>query len=416
MARKGNIFDRSLQQIDICAGLIGIKGAALEMLRTPMREIAVSLPLRLDDGSLKVFQAYRVQYNDALGPTKGGIRFHPDETIDTIRALAAWMTWKCALLGLPLGGAKGGIICNPKKMSEHELERLSRAYIDKLWPFLGPDKDIPAPDVYTDARVMSWMMDQYSMIRGKNEFGVITGKPLSLGGSRGRDTATALGGMYVLRESAKDMGIDLNSARVAVQGCGNAGYTAAFLAETVFDCTVVAIGDSQGAVYREKGLNVVDVGRHKKETGSVVGLSGSQEISNGELLELDVDILITAALEEVITIENVPGVKAKIVAELANGPTTPEADEILYKMGVTVIPDILCNAGGVVVSYFEMVQNRSLERWSYERVDQRLKKRMIDAYRLTLDASRKHKVDMRQAAYVVALERVARAMRERGWI
>ena len=405
----------SRQQLDSCAGLIGLTGAAMEMLRTPMREIAVSLPVRLDDGSLKVFRGYRVQYNDALGPTKGGIRFHPDETLDTIRALAAWMTWKCALLGLPLGGAKGGVVCNPKEMSENELERLSRAYIDKLWPFLGPDRDIPAPDVYTDAQVMAWMMDEYSMIRGKNEFGVITGKPLSVGGSRGRDTATALGGLYVLSEAARDMDMDLRGARVAFHGCGNAGYSAALLAETMFDCRVVAIGDSRGAIYREKGLKVVDVKYHKEKTGSVAGLPGSRAISNGELIELDADILIAAALEGVITDENAPRVKAKIIAELANGPTTPEADRILYQKGITVIPDILCSAGGVVVSYFEMLQNSSLDYWTADQVDQRLRKRMSDAYNLTLAASRKHKVDMRRAAYAVAVERVARAMKDRCW-
>lgn len=381
-----------------------------------MREIHVSLPVRMDDGSIKVFRGFRVQYNDARGPTKGGIRFHPEETIDTVRALAAWMTWKCALLDLPLGGAKGGVICNPKQMSQGELERLSRSYIDRIWQFIGPEKDIPAPDVYTNPQIMAWMMDEYSKIVGKNQFGVITGKPLGIGGSAGRDDATARGGLYTIREAAKECGIDLRNATVAIQGYGNAGYNAASLCKTLFGSEIVAISDSKGGIFSKKGLDPEAVREHKVKTGSVINFPGTIPISNEALLELDVDILIPAALENVITDSNAPKIKAKIVAELANGPTTPEADDILYKKGVHVIPDFLCNAGGVTVSYFEMVQNFYMYYWEEKEVYERLDKKMTIAYHSVLDASKEYGINMRQAAYVVAVKRVVEAMKLRGWV
>jgi len=410
-----NPFEVAQRQLDECAKILKLDSNVHAMLRVPMRELHVSLPVRMDDGSMKVFQGFRVQYNDARGPTKGGIRFHPDETIDTVRALAAWMTWKCALLDLPLGGAKGGVICNPKEMSQGELERLSRAYIDSIWQFIGPDKDVPAPDVYTNPQIMAWMMDEYSKIIGKNQFGVITGKPISLGGSCGRGDATACGGMFTVREASKVCGIELKKATVAVQGYGNAGYYAAYLAKELFSSKIVAVSDSKGGIFRKEGLDPEKVREHKAKTGSVVNFPNTKRISNEEILELEVDILIPAALENVITKRNGSNIKAKIVAELANGPTTPDADDILYKKGIHVIPDFLCNAGGVTVSYFEMVQNFNMCYWEEEEIRQRLDKKMVTAYHTTLDASKKYRINMRQAAYVVAVGRVVEAMRLRGW-
>lgn len=370
----------------------------------------------MDDGSIKVFQGFRVQYNDARGPTKGGIRFHPAETIDTVRALAAWMTWKCSLLDLPLGGAKGGIVCNPKKMSKGELERLSREYVNQVWQMIGPEKDIPAPDVYTDSQTMAWMMDEYSKIAGKNQFGVITGKPLNLGGSAGREDATARGGLFTIREAAKWLEMDLKGATVAVQGYGNAGYYAASLMRNLFGSEIVAVSDSKGGIFRKEGLDPEAALEHKVKTTSVISFPNTKPVSNEEILELDVDILIAAALENVITEENAKRIKAKILAELANGPTTPEADAILYKNNVHVIPDFLCNAGGVTVSYFEMVQNFYMYYWDKEEVYRQLDKRMTTAYDSTLHVSRRHDIDMRQAAYVIAVERVVEAMKLRGWV
>jgi glutamate dehydrogenase (NAD(P)+) len=413
-----NPFAIAQEQLDNCAKILNLTDDVREVLRSPMRELHVSIPVRMDDGRTKVFKGFRVQYNDAKGPTKGGIRFHPDETIDTVRALAAWMTWKCSLLDLPLGGGKGGVICNPKELSENELERLSRGYIDQIWQFIGPNKDVPAPDVYTTPQIMAWMMDEYSKITGSNEFGCITGKPLCVGGSCGRDDATARGGMFTIREAAKELGIDLSRATVAIQGYGNAGCHAAFLCRELFGSKVVAISDSKGGIYNKDGLDLELACSVKKDTCTVVNFpkEETQKITNEELLELDVDILITAALENVITKENAPNIKAKIIAELANGPTTPEADEILFKNGVHVIPDFLCNAGGVTVSYFEMVQNIGRYCWDVEEVRKRLDDRMTRAYQTVLDTSRAYKINMRQAAYVVAVSRVVEAMKIRGWI
>jgi len=413
---KLNPFEVAQKQLDECVKILKLDPDAHATLQVPMRELHVSLPVRMDDGTIRVFQGFRVQYNDARGPTKGGIRFHPDETIDTIRALAAWMTWKCALFDLPLGGAKGGVICNPKEMSQGELERLSRAYIQAIYQFIGPDKDIPAPDVYTNPQIMAWMMDEYSKIAGKNQFGVITGKPLSLGGSAGRDDATARGGIFILREAVKECGIDLKKATIAVQGYGNAGYYGAYLAKSLLGCKIVAISDSKSGIFTEKGLDPEEVCKYKAKTGSVISFPNTKAISNEELLELEVDILIPAALENVITEKNAPNIKAKIVAELANGPTTPEADDILYKKGVHVIPDFLCNAGGVTVSYFEMVQNSYMYYWDEEEIHQQLDKKITTAYHSVLNVSKKYNINMRQAAYVVAVERVVEAMKLRGWI
>jgi len=369
----------------------------------------------MDDGDVKVFKGFRVQYNDARGPSKGGIRFHPDETIDTVRALSAWMTWKTAVMDLPLGGGKGGIICNPKALSERELERLSRAYIGAIAWIMGPERDIPAPDVYTTPQIMGWMMDEYSKLRGYSTPGAITGKPLSLGGSLGRDDATARGTWFTIREAANVIGLDLSKARVAIQGFGNAGMFAATLGSELFGCRVVAVSDSTGGVYNASGFDYHALRAHKQRTGSVAGFAGGEAVSNGEILEADVDILIPAALESQITPENASHVKARIVAEAANGPTTPEADVVLRRRGVFVIPDFLCNAGGVTVSYFEWVQNQRGMRWELEDVHRRLDRKMTRAFREAFDASRKHDVDMRTGAYCVAVARVAEATRARGW-
>ncbi|MCX7765369.1 MAG: Glu/Leu/Phe/Val dehydrogenase [Candidatus Sumerlaeia bacterium] len=412
---KHSLFEIVQEQLTRSAKIMKLDPNILEILRAPMREIHVSIPVRMDDGSIKVFQGFRVQYNDARGPTKGGIRFHPEETIDTVRALAAWMTWKCALLDLPLGGAKGGVICNPKELSRGELERLSRAYIDRIWLLIGPDKDVPAPDVYTDPQIMAWMTDEYSKLCGKNQFGVITGKPLIIGGSVGRSDATARGGLFTMREAAKVLGLDLGKSTVAVQGYGNAGYHIAYLAHGLLGCKIVAVSDSKGGIYNRAGLDPRAVLEHKLATGSVVDFPNSEPISNEELLQLDVDILFPSALEEVITKENAPYIKARIIGELANGPTTPEADEILHKNNVHVIPDFLCNAGGVTVSYFEMVQNAYMYYWDDKRVYDLLEKKMVEAYYSVLNTSIEYKIDMRQAAYVVALQRLAEAIKVRGW-
>jgi len=415
-AAENNPFEIVKKQVDKCAEILKLDTHITAILKTPQRELHVALPVRMDDGSVKVFQGFRVQYNDARGPGKGGIRFHPEETIDTVRALAAWMTWKTSLLDLPLGGAKGGVICNPKEMSTGELERLCRAYIRAIAPFIGPEKDVPAPDVYTTPQMMAWMMDEYSVIAGKPQFGVITGKPLIVGGSPGRGDATARGGMYTIREAAKALGIKLEKATVAVQGYGNAGYYAARLIQEMFGSRVVAACDSRGGVYCEKGLDPHKAFECKEDTGSVCNFPEGDKITNEEILTLDVDILIPAAIENVITASNAGKIKAKIVAELANGPTTPEADDILFKNGVHVIPDFLCNAGGVTVSYFEMVQNAYMYYWDEAEVYSKLDQRISKSYHAVLETSCQFNINMRQAAYVVAVRRVVEAMRARGWV
>ena len=386
------------------------------MLREPLRELHVTLPVRMDDGSFKVFHGFRVQYNDARGPTKGGIRFHPNETIDTVRALAAWMTWKTAVVDIPLGGAKGGVICNPKELSPGELERLSRAYIRQVGQILGPDNDVPAPDVHTTPQVMAWMADEFSFLRGQNEFGVITGKPLALGGSAGRTNATARGGMYCLLEAAQVLDIPLQGARVAIQGYGNVGSFAHQLMQASCGMKVVAVSEDMGGIYCEEGLDYGEVSAHKAHTGAVVDCPGSSPISNEDLLELDVTVLIPAAIENVITDQNADAVQARVIAELANGPTTPEADQILADKGTYIIPDFLCNAGGVTVSYFEMVQNAYGYYWPPEMVHTRLEKKMTAAFRAVHSGAQEHHVHNRLAAYLVAVTRVAEAMKLRGWV
>ncbi|MGB9757925.1 MAG: Glu/Leu/Phe/Val family dehydrogenase [Candidatus Bipolaricaulaceae bacterium] len=410
-----NPFEIAQRQLDEAAKILGLERGMHELLRWPMREFHVRIPVRMDDGSVRVFEGFRVQYNWARGPCKGGIRFHPEETFDTVRALAAWMTWKTAVVDLPLGGGKGGVVCNPKELSERELERLSRGYIQAIGHYIGPEIDVPAPDVYTNPQIMAWMMDEYEKIVGKSAPGVITGKPLPLGGSAGRGDATARGGMYCIREACKVLGINPKGATCAIQGYGNAGQFAHKLGEELLGLKVVAVSDSKGGIYNPKGLPAEEVIAHKEKTGSVVGFPGAKSITNAELLELSVDILIPAALENQITGANAGRIKAKIVAELANGPTTPEADEILFKNGIYVIPDFLCNAGGVTVSYFEQVQNAMMYYWTQEEVHQKLDQKMTAAFHAVHNSAKEHKVHNRLGAYLVAVQRVAEAVRLRGW-
>jgi glutamate dehydrogenase (NAD(P)+) len=386
------------------------------LLKTPVRELHVSIPVRMDDGTVRTFPGYRVQHNDARGPAKGGIRFHPGVTIDEIRALAALMTWKCALYRLPLGGAKGGVICNPKELSAGELERLSRAFIREIAGFIGPDRDIAAPDVGTNAQTMAWMMDEYSKIVGRTTFGVVTGKPVGLGGSAGRDDATARGGWYVVEEAARDIGMNLGTAAVAIQGFGNVGGNAALLAGPLCGCRVIAVSDSSGGVMNRDGLDILKLMDHKKRTGSVKNSGLGEEITNSQLFGLDVEILIPAALENAITVDNADTIKARVIAEFANGPITAEADDHLRSRGVPVIPDFLCNAGGVVVSYFEMVQHLNMDHWDGGTVDARLRKTMAETYRQVRAASVKNNLSLRRAAYTLAAEHVAEAMKVRGWV
>ena len=416
MDKKSTLFEMAQAQLDEAASIINLEPGVHAILRVPMREFHVSIPVKMEDGQTKVFHGFRVQYNNARGPFKGGLRFHHEETIDVVKALAAWMTWKCAVVDIPLGGGKGGVICNPKEMSDGELERLSRGYIDAIWEFIGPNKDIPAPDVYTTPQIMGWMMDEYSKFKGCGIPGVITGKPLSIGGSLGRGDATARGGVSTIIETAKHLNIDLSAATVAIQGYGNAGSYAAILLNDIAGAKIVAVSDSKGSIYNKQGLAPHKVLQHKMETGSVINFPQTENISNNELLELKVDILSPAGLETVITEKNASKIKAKIVAELANGPTTPEADEVLYQNGVFVIPDFLCNAGGVTVSYFEWVQSLYRLYWDEEEVHQRLLEKMTKAFQTVLAESLKRKVNMRSAAYIVALVRVAEAMKLRGWV
>jgi glutamate dehydrogenase (NAD(P)+) len=415
-AEQLNPFAIAQAQLDEAAKMLKLDPATHELLRWPLRELHVTLPVRMDDGSTKVFHGFRVQYNDARGPTKGGIRFHFEETIDTVRALAAWMTWKCAVVDIPLGGGKGGVVCDPREMSSGELERLSRAYIRQVGRIIGLEKDVPAPDVYTTPQIMAWMMDEYSFLKGQNEFGVITGKPLQLGGSAGRGDATARGGIFTLREAGSVQGIELKGATAAIQGYGNAGSFAHKLGEELLDLKIVAVSDSRGGIHNPDGLKYEEVFKHKQETGKVAGFKGAKEISNEELLELDVDVLFPSALENVITADNAANIKAKISVELANGPTTPEADKILYEKGVYVIPDLLANAGGVTVSYFEMVQNAYDYYWEEELVHERLDKKMTAAFHAVHETAQEQKVNNRVAAYMVAVNRVAEAMQLRGWV
>jgi glutamate dehydrogenase (NAD(P)+) len=416
MSQKLNPFTIAQAQLDEAAAVLQLDPDMHAFLREPMREFHFTIPVRMDDGNVNTYRGFRVQYNDARGPAKGGIRFHWEETIDTVRALAAWMTWKTAVVDIPLGGAKGGIIVDPRQLTQTELERLCRGYMRNIARFIGITRDVPAPDVYTNPQIMAWMVDEYEVLVGHHEPGAITGKPLQLGGSAGREDATARGGIYTLREAADVLGMDLSGKTAAIQGYGNAGTFAHQLAEELLGMKVIAVSDSRGGIINTKGLSYKETYAHKRATGAVSGFKGCDEITNEELLELDVDVLFPSALENVITEENAPRIKAKISAELANGPTTPEADDILYENGVYVIPDFLCNAGGVTVSYFEMVQNGYQYYWSEDMVHDRLDEKMTRAFHAVHTMADKQKVNNRVAAYLVAVDRVAQAVRLRGWV
>ncbi|MEA3429617.1 MAG: Glu/Leu/Phe/Val dehydrogenase [Thermodesulfobacteriota bacterium] len=413
---NNNPFAMAQQQLDTSAEKLGLEPAIHEFLRWPMKEIKVILPVKMDDGATKIFHAYRIQYNTARGPAKGGLRWHPDETVDTVRALAAWMTWKTSVVDLPLGGGKGGITCNPKELSENEKERLARAYMRTMAEHLGITKDIPAPDVYTTPQIMAWMMDEYEIIEKGHHPGVITGKPLQIGGSAGRVDATARGGMYVTREAANKMSFDLNGKTMAIQGFGNAGQYAATLGQELLGLTLVAASDSKGGIYNEKGIDPEALVKYKLQTGTLQGFPDTDAITNDELLELEVAVLFPAALEQVITEKNADNIKCKIMCELANGPTTPESDDILFENNVFVIPDFLANSGGVTVSYFEQVQNTYNYYWELKEVYKRLDIKMTNAFKSVYEMSRREKINMRQAAYLVSVARVAEACRLRGWV
>ena len=399
-------FDSAAEQLDLDPGL-------RQVLRHPKRELTVNFPVTMDDGHVEVFTGYRVQHNLSRGPAKGGIRYHQDVTLDEVRALAMWMTWKCAVVNIPYGGGKGGVIVDPKKLSLREVEGLTRRFTTEISPLIGPDRDIPAPDVNTNAQTMAWIMDTFSMHAGHTVPAVVTGKPLSIGGSEGRNEATARGAVYTIIEASKTLGLDLDGARVVVQGYGNAGmYSAKLMAE--LGATVIAVSDTSGAIVNTRGLDPEKVAAFKRETGRVQGLPGAERIGNADLLELDCEVLIPAAIENQIGAHNAGEIKAKIVAEAANGPTSPEADRILHDRGIMVIPDILCNAGGVTVSYFEWVQDLQNLFWREATINARLKEVMVKSFNDVLDLSRKHKVDMRTAAYMLAVSRVADATLTRG--
>lgn len=414
MLENTNPYEIVKQQIDRAAEIIGIDKSVTNILKSPARVLSVSFPVEMDDGSVQVFEGFRSQHNDALGPTKGGIRYHPDVTMDEVKALSMWMTFKCSVVGLPFGGGKGGVICDPRKLSKAELKRLSRGYIEAIASMIGPDKDIPAPDVYTDSHVMGWMMDSFSRFKQAYSPGVITGKPLILGGSKGRNEATARGCVYTIVEAMNDLNKPMENATVAVQGFGNAGKIAAKLLSEL-GCKIVAVCDSQGAIYDPNGLNLERVEQHKTE-GAVTDYPAPYTLTLDELLELDVDILIPAAMENSITSQNAPHIKARIVAEAANGPTTPEADRILAEKDVLVIPDILANAGGVTVSYFEWVQNLMNYYWKEDEVNEKLREKMVTAYRKVVKSAQDYKTDMRTAAFIVGMQHVIEAMVARGWI
>ncbi len=415
MGTEKTQYDMAVEQFQRAADLMKLDPNVQEILRKPRRILSINFPVRMDDGSILLYQGFRSQHNNALGPYKGGIRFHPNVTIDEVKALSMWMTWKCAVAGIPFGGAKGGVTVNPKILSHRELERLSRSFFSLIHEIVGPFRDIPAPDVYTDSQTMAWFMDEYSKFERNNSFAVVTGKPIIIGGSLGRDSATGRGVAVTIEEAARILKIDLKKATCAIQGFGNVGsYAAMFLEET--GVKVVAVSDSKGGVYKKNGLWFQEVAAHKKKTGGVNDLPGAQNISNEELLELDVDILVPAALEDVITARNASKIKAKLVAEGANGPTTPEADDILFKNNVTLIPDILANSGGVSTSYLEWVQNLQHLYWSAEEVDQRLKTIMKKAFSEVWKTSQEHNIDMRTGAYIYAIGKVTEAMKIRGWV
>jgi glutamate dehydrogenase (NAD(P)+) len=413
MPEFGPLFAAMLHEFDGAARMLNLEPGIWRILTHPKRQIVVSCPVQMDNGEIEVFTGYRVQYNITLGPAKGGIRYHPDVSLDEVTALAAWMTWKCAVAHIPFGGGKGGIICDPTRMSKRELEALTRRYIAEIIDAIGPEKDVPAPDVNTNDQVMAWIMDTYSMHVGHTATAVVTGKPIEMGGSLGRREATGRGVMIVTREAAKHLGFDITGASIAVQGFGNVGSVSAELLAAL-GARIVAVTDWKGGVYNKSGLDVAALVEYTREHKTVAGFAGGETLSNDDLWGLDVDVLIPAALENQITMENAPIIRAKVVTEGANGPTTPDAHDHLHKRGIFVIPDILANAGGVTTSYFEWVQDRYGYFWDLSEVNSRLEKKMCEAFDDVLQTSLKYKVDLRTAAYMVAIQRVGTVTKMRG--
>lgn len=409
-----NAYEMALVQLRATAKYLNIEDSVVEILSRPKRELQVSFPVKMDNGKVKVFTGYRVQHNDARGPFKGGIRYHPLVDINEVRALAMWMTWKTAVLNIPYGGAKGGVTCNPKELSKSELERLTRKYTMMISPIIGPYTDIPAPDVYTDSQTMAWIMDTYSQIVGYRVPAIVTGKPLSIGGSAGRSTATSRGVIVAAKEAAKAFKKEMEGLGIVIQGFGNVGSNAAILAKE-FGAKVVAVSDSKGGIYDEGGLDVLEVLEHKERTGSVVNFPGAKNVTNEELLKLPCDILIPAALEAQIHKGNAKDIQAKIVVEGANGPTTPEADKILFDREIMVVPDILANSGGVLVSYFEWVQNLTNLYWTEDEVNEKLDNKMREAFLQVYSIANEKCVDMRTAALILSVGRVVEAMTAAGY-
>jgi glutamate dehydrogenase (NAD(P)+) len=408
-----NPFEIAKQQFNRAADYLDLDASMRHVLENAKRQLIVSIPVKMDGGDVQVFEGYRVQHNIARGPAKGGIRYHPNVTLDEVKALASWMTWKCATVNIPYGGGKGGVICDPKRLSRNELERLTRRYAFEIAPIIGPDRDIPAPDVYTDEQTMAWIMDTISMVRGHTELGVVTGKPLSLGGSQGRAEATARGALYALREACRVKNMSLKDSRVVVHGFGNAGANIARLV-ALDGAKVIAACDSQVAVYAENGLDIAEALKHKAETGALAGLRGAKEVPCESILEMECDILLPSALENAITLKNIGNVKTKIIAELANGPTTPGADRVLEDEGVMLIPDILANAGGVTVSYYEWVQDQYSFFWSEDQINKTLEDTMRTAFKSVHETAQRYNTDMRTGAYILAVSRVAEATSVRG--
>jgi glutamate dehydrogenase (NAD(P)+) len=413
-ATHGSIFNAMLQEFDGAARILNLEPGIWKILTHPKRQITVSCPIQMDNGEIEVFTGYRVQYNITLGPAKGGIRYHPGVTLDEVTALAAWMTWKCAVAHIPFGGGKGGVICDPSKMSKREIEALTRRYIAEIIDAIGPEKDVPAPDVNTNEQIMAWVMDTYSMHVGHTETAVVTGKPVELGGSLGRREATGRGVMIAASESAKHLGFDIKGAKVAIQGFGNVGSVSADLLVSEAGAVIVGISDWKGGVFNAKGLDIPALLEHVGHHKTVAGFSGGEPLTNEDLFKLDVDILIPAALENQITIENAPAIKARVVVEGANGPTTPDANRHLHDRGVFIVPDILANSSGVTTSYFEWVQDRYGYFWTEKEVNERLELKMCEAFADVLQTALTYNVDMRTAAYVVAINRVATVTKMRG--
>jgi len=410
---KIDAFEAAQIQLEKAVSKMNLDPNILVQIKKPERVLMVSIPVKMDNGAVKVFTGFRSQYNTARGPAKGGVRYHPDVSLDEVKALSAWMTWKCAVVGIPYGGAKGGVICNPKEMSDGELERLSRRYIYEISSIIGPKKDIPAPDVYTTPKIMGWYVDTYNKLTGEASFSTITGKPLELWGSEGRGEATARGLSYTVEVAAEKLKINPLGATVVIQGYGNAGSISAKLLRKQ-GYKIIAVSDSKGGAYNPQGIDPSEILDYKIKTSTVKGFPKAKFISNKDLLEIECDVLVPAALEGVITEKNANNIKAKIIAEAANGPTTPEADEILYQRGVFIIPDILANAGGVTVSYFEWIQGLYGYFWNEERVNRRLKKLMVKAFNEVLKLAQREKIDNRTAAYIYAISKVAKAMEARG--